>query len=127
MKTLEQLRQQKEDWGFLEGQDAQEYLAYIRGTRTDWTEEAQQELTSFMLGLPVKEGYAFETIAGAPVPAITRNTVPENYSDEDHKSIPRDDLELLRISELAPGEKKMPFAAFEKLYSVSGSSKVEAA
>jgi hypothetical protein len=50
----------------------------------------------------------------------------ENYSDEDHRSIPRDDLELVRISELALGEKKMSFAAFQKLYSVSGSCKVEA-
>jgi hypothetical protein len=81
MKTLEQLQRQKEYWGFLEGQDAQEYLAHIRDTRADWTEE----------------------------------------------SIPRDYLELVRISELAPGEKKMSFAAFQKVYSVSGSSKVEAA
>ena len=51
----------------------------------------------------------------------------EYYSDEDHQSIPRDDLELVRISELAPGEKEMSFAAFQKLYSASGSCKVEAA
>src|SRR5271170_2811497 len=51
----------------------------------------------------------------------------EHQSDEDHQSIPRDGLELVRISELAPGEKKMPFPAFQKLYSVSGSCKVEAA
>src|SRR5271169_5225957 len=77
MKTLEQLQQQKEYWGFLEGQDSQDYLAYIRGTRTDWTEEAQQELTSFMLGLPVKEGYAFEIIAGVPAPEIKRKITSE--------------------------------------------------
>jgi hypothetical protein len=51
----------------------------------------------------------------------------EYHCDEDHQSIPRDGLELVGISELGPGEKKMSFAAFQKLYSRRSPSKVEAA
>jgi hypothetical protein len=68
-----------------------------------------------------------EITADIPNRAVKVLWYIECYRDEDHQSIPRDDLELVRISELGPGEKKMSFAAFQKLYSLRSPSKVEAA
>ena len=59
-------------------------LTYInlacRAAEPKWSENTKDQLTAFMLGLPVKLGYQFEVIGGQPVQ--TRNGVQNTLTSE---------------------------------------------
>jgi hypothetical protein len=72
MKMFQELVATKRRRGFLSGQDALDALRYIRASGEEWTEEALEQLTAFMLARPVKPGFKFQVIAGTPIEQITQ-------------------------------------------------------
>ena len=89
---IRKLVEKKNHWGFLAGSDALNFLRYVRAAGT-WTDATYEQLTNFMLGLPVKNGYRFQVFAGLPIqqlePSPVQQTVAQRFRARSAKKASR--------------------------------------
>jgi hypothetical protein len=79
--NIQPLIKKKNEWACLEGQDALQFLRYIRSSSSDWTNEHYEQLIRFMLGKPVRQGYRFEVMAGKPIQQVDQSDAHQTVVD----------------------------------------------
>ena len=100
MKDISKLLEKKAYWSFLAGCDALGLLRYVQAANPAWTDETWEQLTNFMMSLPVKSGYRFAVVAGPPIvqidPSPAVQTVNERFRARNAKKAARQQRWRLR-------------------------------